>query len=110
MRCLGDFMEFAGLTRLEDIVGRLLTQYAELNKKNEMLSVEVAEKKQELGRLHDKILEMHGEKEDVHHRVSSILTKLDAWEQAKGDDDLAPDQEAAPLAEESQKKLFNMGA
>lgn len=103
-------MEFAGLTRLEDIVGRLLTQYAELNKENEMLAVEVAEKKQELGRLHDKILEMHGEKEDIHHRVSSILTKLDAWEQTKGDHDSAPDQEAAPLAEEAQKKLFNMGA
>lgn len=103
-------MEFEGLSRLEDIVGRLLTQYAELNKKNEMLTVEVAEKKQELGRLHDKILEMHGEKEDVHHRVSSILTKLTEWEQAKEDDDPAPDQEVTSLAEESQKKLFNMGA
>lgn len=104
-------MEFEGLTRLEDIVGRLLSQHAELKKQNEMLAAEVEEKKQELGRLHDKIVEMHGDKEEVHHRVSSILTKLEEWEQVK--EGSAPaHQETAPgvaVDQESQKHLFNMG-
>ncbi len=104
-------MEFEGLTRLEDIVGRLLAQYTELKKQNEMLVGEAAEKKQEIGRLHDKILEMHGDKEEVHHRVSSILTKLEEWEQIK-DHAGASGQEPAPegtAPQESQKHLFNMG-
>lgn len=104
-------MEFEGLSRLEDIVGRLLSQHAELKKQNEMLAVEVEEKKQELGRLHEKILEMHGDKEEVHHRVTSILTKLEEWELAK-DDSAAGGQDApqeSSAAQDAQKQLFNMG-
>ncbi len=104
-------MEFEGLTRLEDIVGRLLSQHAELKKQNEMLAAEVDEKKQELGRLHDKILEMHGDKEEVHHRVSSILTKLEEWEQVKEGSESVHQETApeVPVDQESQKHLFNMG-
>ncbi len=104
-------MEFEGLTRLEDIVGRLLSQYAALKTQNEMLVAEVDEKKQELGRLHDKILEMHGDKEEVHHRVSSILTKLEEWEIAKAGAGATAQEESpgSPTGQESQKKLFNMG-
>ncbi len=104
-------MEFEGLTRLEDIVGRLLTQYAELKQQNEMLAAEVEEKKQELGRLHDKVLDMHGDKEEVHQRVSSILTKLEAWEQVKEGSGAVVNESApeTPIAQESQNQLFNMG-
>jgi uncharacterized coiled-coil DUF342 family protein len=104
-------MEFDGLTRLEDIVGRLLSQYAELKKQNDMLAAEVDEKKQELGRLHDQILEMHGEKEEVHHRVSSILTKLEEWEGGKDESGSFVEESATepPADQEAQKHLFNMG-
>lgn len=104
-------MEFEGLARLEDIVGRLLTQHAELKKQNDMLAAEVEEKKLELGRLHEKILEMHGDKEEVHHRVSSILTKLEEWELVKeesGSDNQETPQDT-PATQEAQKQLFNMG-
>ncbi|MBU0681855.1 MAG: cell division protein ZapB [Proteobacteria bacterium] len=104
-------MEFEGLSRLEDIVGRLLSQYAELKVQNELLVAEVEEKKQELGRLHGKILEMHNDKDEIHHRVSSILTKLEEWELVKHEDgsaveDSHPD---APVTQDAQKHLFNMG-
>lgn len=104
-------MEFEGLTRLEDIVGRLLSQYTEYKQQNEMLAAEVAEKNQELLRLNDKISEMGKDKDEVHHRVSSILTKLDEWEQAgQGSDSVS--QESTPgqsVSPDSQNKLFNMG-
>ena len=104
-------MEFDGLTRLEDIVGRLLSQYAELKEQNKMLAVEVEEKKQELDRLNEKIVEMSEDKEKVHVRVSSILTKLEEWESVKetsdvGTPEATPETQADP---DAQKQLFNMG-
>lgn len=104
-------MEFEGLTRLEDIVGRLLSQYTECKKQNEMLAAEVAEKNQELLRLNDKILVMDKDKDEVHHRVSSILTKLDEWEQVSSASETVS-QESTPVesvTQDSQNKLFNMG-
>ena len=103
-------MEFEGLSRLEDIVGRLLSQYAELKSENDLLAAEVEDKKQELGRLQDKVLEMNGHKEEVHHRVSSILTKLEDWEISKVDSGSIGEEETqdVPTPQESQKQLFNM--
>lgn len=104
-------MEFEGLLRLEDIVGRLLTKYGELKKQNEMLTAEIDEKKQELARLQQEVAEMHGDKEEIHHRVSSILTKLEEWELVKHEGDPAVDEATpeTPAGQESQKHLFNMG-
>ncbi|MEN8258264.1 MAG: cell division protein ZapB [Thermodesulfobacteriota bacterium] len=106
-------MEFEGLERLEDIIGRLLSQHAELKKQNEMLAAEVEEKKQELGRINEEIREMRGDKEEVHQRVSFILNKLEEWEQTKDDAEPAgndPSQDNPATDQESQKQLFNMGA
>lgn len=102
-------MEFEGLSRLEDIVGRLLSQYAELKSENVMLAAEVEDKKQELGRLQEKVLEMNGHKEEVHHRVSSILTKLEEWEISKVDSEPLGEEEIQEVSapQESQKQLFN---
>jgi chromosome segregation ATPase len=104
-------MEFEGLLRLEDIVGRLLTKYGELKKQNEMLTAEIDEKKQELVSLQQEVSEMRGDKEEIHHRVSSILTKLEEWELVKHEGSPAVDEATpeTPAAQESQKHLFNMG-
>ena len=106
-------MEFEGLERLEDMVGRLLSQHAELKKQNEMLAAEVEEKKHELGRLSDEIQEMKGDKEKIHQRVSSILNKLEAWEQPKEEAVNAEPEALQNNPVEDQKspnQLFNMGA
>ena len=56
---------------------------------------------------------MKGDKERVHQRVSSILNKLEEWEQPK-ENVVAAEQEAPQdspaMDQESQKQLFNMGA
>lgn len=106
-------MEIEGLTRLEEIVGRLLSQYADLQKKNETLTAELESKQQELDHLQGKLQEMHGDKDEVHQRLSSILTKLEKWEQGAdteaADPDDAPDSPAEAADAEVPKQLFNMG-
>ena len=108
-------MEREVLTRLEEIVGRLLSQYADLQKKNETLAAELESKQQELDHLQGKLQEMHGDKDEVHQRLSSILTKLEKWEQGAEaeaeavdrDDEVGSPAEAADT--EAPKQLFNMG-
>lgn len=106
-------MEIEGLSRLEEIVSRLLSQYADLKKENEALSAELASKQQEFEQLQATVQEMHGDKDEVHQRLSSILAKLEQWEEAVDTADQSA--ESAPAAEtsqesDSQKQLFNMGA
>lgn len=106
-------MEIEGLTRLEEIVGRLLSQYADLQKKNETLAAELESKQQELDHLQGKLQEMHGDKDEVHQRLSSILTKLEKWEEGAATEAADRGDEADNPAEETDaeapKQLFNMG-
>jgi predicted nuclease with TOPRIM domain len=81
-RSLGD-MEYQELSRLENIVENLLSQFGSLRQEKEHLESELERKRLELAELREATAQLQEEKNVIHGRVNSLISSLEKWERAQ---------------------------
>lgn len=70
------------LSRLENIVERVLGGYRELKEKKSELENTILEHEATIRRLQDEISALRDEQATVLHRVSSLIGTIEDWEKA----------------------------
>ncbi len=96
------------VSKLEDVVTRLLDEYDVLKKKCEQLTLDLADSLVQVDELKEEKIALLNEKETVHGRVTTILDKLSDWEEglvAEVDGENADAHQDA-----SSGQLFTMGS
>jgi FtsZ-binding cell division protein ZapB len=104
------------LQRLDDLVGKLLNAYNDLQEKNKNLTDELQASQLEVAQLQEKVAGLQDEKTHVYERVSGILGVVEQWEQTHGNAGAAVEPEEVVSEENRQKEvesssqLFSMGS
>lgn len=104
------------LQRLDELVGKLLNAYNELQEKNKNLSNDLQASQLEVAQLQEKVAGLQDEKHHVYERVSGILGVVEQWEQTHGNTIAEVEQEEVVSEEirqkevESSSQLFSMGS
>ena len=88
-------MNHEELSRLENIVEKLLSQFGTLKEEKQQLEAELDRKEQEIGQLKETAAQLKEEKNVIHGRVSSLITSLEKWEKAQTEGE-PPAEEEAP--------------
>lgn len=102
-------MEHEGLGRLEQIVDKLLLEYAGLKQEKERLEQALTARDREINELRERSISLQEEKNMIYERVSSMLTSLEKWEESQvrlsqpstnvvAPDDLGPNSPKSPEA------------
>jgi regulator of replication initiation timing len=73
-------MEHEELSRLEKIVEKLLSQFADLKQENKRLEADLKQLKLETSDLRESALRLKEERNMVHQRVISLISSLERWE------------------------------
>ena len=105
-------MEFEpDISKLENVVNRLLEEYDVVNKKCEQLTVDLAESSAQVEALKEENHSLLNDKNTVHSRVTSILEKLSHWEDGVAGDTIETDN-ATPdeTVKDTGGQLFSMGS
>lgn len=100
-------MEFEpDISKLENVVNRLLGEYELLKGKCEKLTINLAESKAEVEELKDEKMSLLQDKDTIHSQVSSILNKLTEWEDGLDHSDTGA---KTPSSSDAGGQLFSMG-
>lgn len=68
------------LGRLEKIIEQLLTSFSELKKEKARLESRLQGKEQEIASLKEQLAKLEQDKDQVHLRVSRLITAIENWE------------------------------
>ena len=72
------------LQRLDELVGKLLNAYNELQEENKNLTQDLQASQLEVVQLQEKLAGLRDEKTHVYERVAGILSVVEQWEKSHG--------------------------
>lgn len=102
--------ESSSILQLEAVVDKLIRDYQTLQQERDKLARDLAGRDEQIIALQEENAQLNSEKQDVHGRVSSLLGKLEEWEesQLQAKQSAEPASPTSPLA--APAKLFTMEA
>ncbi len=66
--------------RLEEFVGKLLTQYEQLLAENNRLQTRIEQMEEEIGSLQNAVNSADSERGDISSRIKGLIDKIEEWE------------------------------
>jgi regulator of replication initiation timing len=95
-------MEYEELSRLENIVEKLLSQFGSIKQEKEQLEAELERKELELAALREAAGQLKEEKNVIHGRVNSLISSLEKWERVQAGGPQAADLPQAAVQQDLQ--------